>query len=709
MAGREYPLERTRNIGIMAHIDAGKTTLTERILYYTGVNYKIGDTHEGTATMDWMEQEQERGITITSAATTCHWTLEENCKPKKGALEHRINIIDTPGHVDFTVEVERSLRVLDSAVGVFCAKGGVEPQSENVWRQADTYNVPRMAFINKMDIMGADFYGAVDQIKTRLGKNAIPIQLPIGKEDDFKGIIDLMEMKAYIYNDEKGEDIDIIDIPEDMKDDAELYHTDMVEKICEADDDLMMAYLDGEEPSVEELKKVLREGTCNCTMVPVCCGTAYRNKGVQKLLDAIIEYLPAPTDVEAIKGQDLEGNEVEVPASDDAPFAALAFKIMTDPFVGKLAFFRVYAGTMNSGSYILNATKGKKERVGRILQMHANKRQELDKVYSGDIAAAVGFKFTTTGDTICDEQHPVILESMEFPDPVIELAIEPKTKAGQGKMAEALAKLAEEDPTFRAHTDQETGQTIIAGMGELHLEIIVDRLLREFKVEANVGAPQVAYKESFTKAVDIDSKYAKQSGGRGQYGHCKVRFEPMDVNGEETFKFDSEVVGGAIPKEYIPAVGAGIEEAAKAGILGGFPVVGVHATVYDGSYHEVDSSEMAFKVAGSLAFKDAMKKADPALLEPIMKVDVTMPEEYMGDVIGVINSRRGRIEGMEDVGGGRIVHGFVPLSEMFGYSTDLRSRTQGRGNYSMFFDHYEKVPKNVQEKILDAHLAAQNK
>ena len=709
MAGREYPLERTRNIGIMAHIDAGKTTLTERILYYTGVNYKIGDTHEGTATMDWMEQEQERGITITSAATTCHWTLEENCKPKKGALEHRINIIDTPGHVDFTVEVERSLRVLDSAVGVFCAKGGVEPQSENVWRQADTYNVPRMAFINKMDIMGADFYGAVDQIKTRLGKNAIPIQLPIGKEDDFKGIIDLMEMKAYIYNDEKGEDIDIIDIPEDMKDDAELYHTDMVEKICEADDDLMMAYLDGEEPSVEDLKRVLREGTCNCTMVPVCCGTAYRNKGVQKLLDAIIEYLPAPTDVEAIKGQDLEGNEVEVPASDDAPFAALAFKIMTDPFVGKLAFFRVYAGTMNSGSYILNATKGKKERVGRILQMHANKRQELDKVYSGDIAAAVGFKFTTTGDTICDEQHPVILESMEFPDPVIELAIEPKTKAGQGKMAEALAKLAEEDPTFRAHTDQETGQTIIAGMGELHLEIIVDRLLREFKVEANVGAPQVAYKESFTKAVDIDSKYAKQSGGRGQYGHCKVRFEPMDVNGEETFKFDSEVVGGAIPKEYIPAVGAGIEEASKAGILGGFPVVGVHATVYDGSYHEVDSSEMAFKVAGSLAFKDAMKKADPALLEPIMKVDVTMPEEYMGDVIGDINSRRGRIEGMEDVGGGRIVHGFVPLSEMFGYPTDLRSRTQGRGNYSMFFDHYEKVPKNVQEKILDAHLAAQNK
>ena len=702
MAGREYPLERTRNIGIMAHIDAGKTTLTERILYYTGVNYKIGDTHEGTATMDWMEQEQERGITITSAATTCHWTLQENCKPKDGALEHRINIIDTPGHVYFTVEVERSLRVLDSAFGVFCAKGGVEPQSENVWRQADTYNVPRMAFINKMDIMGADFYGAVEQIKTRLGKNAIPIQLPIGKEDDFKGIIDLMEMKAYIYNDEKGEDIDIVDIPADMEEDAELYRTDMVEKICESDDDLMMAYLEGEEPSVEELKAALRKGTCECTMVPVCCGTAYRNKGVQKLLDAIIEYLPAPTDVEDIKGTDLEGNEISVKSSDDEPFAALAFKIMTDPFVGKLAFFRVYSGTMNSGSYILNATKGKKERVGRILQMHANKRTELDKVYAGDIAAAVGFKITSTGDTICDEQHPVILESMEFPEPVIELAIEPKTKAGQGKMGEALAKLAEEDPTFRAHTDQETGQTIIAGMGELHLEIIVDRLLREFKVEANVGAPQVAYKESFTKPVDVDSKYAKQSGGRGQYGHCKVRFEPMDANAEETFKFDSEVVGGAIPKEYIPAVGAGIEEAAKAGVLGGFPVVGVHATVYDGSYHEVDSSEMAFKVAGSLAFKDAMKKGEPVLLEPIMKVDVTMPEEYMGDVIGDINSRRGRIEGMEDVGGGRVVHGYVPLSEMFGYSTDLRSRTQGRGNYSMFFDHYEKVPKNVQEKVLDA-------
>ena len=702
MAGREYPLERTRNIGIMAHIDAGKTTLTERILYYTGVNYKIGDTHEGTATMDWMEQEQERGITITSAATTCHWTPQEQCKPKKGAQEYRINIIDTPGHVDFTVEVERSLRVLDGAVGVFCAKGGVEPQSENVWRQADTYNVPRMAFINKMDILGADFYNAVDQIRTRLGKNAICLQLPIGKEDEFKGIIDLFEMKAYIYNDEKGEDISITDIPEDMKDDAELYHTELIEKICELDDDLMMEYLEGEEPSIDALKAALRKGTCECQAIPVCCGTAYRNKGVQKLLDAIIDFMPAPTDIPAITGVDEDGNEVVRHSSDEEPFSALAFKIMADPFVGKLAFFRVYSGTMNSGSYVLNATKNKKERVGRILQMHANKRAELDKVYSGDIAAAVGFKFTTTGDTICDEQHPVILESMEFPEPVIELAIEPKTKAGQGKMGEALAKLAEEDPTFRAHTNQETGQTIIAGMGELHLEIIVDRLLREFKGEANVGAPQVAYKETFTKPVDVDSKYAKQSGGRGQYGHCKVKFEPMDPNGEETFKFESTVVGGAIPKEYIPAVGEGIEEAAKAGILGGFPVLGVHANVYDGSYHEVDSSEMAFHIAGSMAFKDAMKKGNPVLLEPIMKVEVTMPEEYMGDVIGDINSRRGRIEGMEDIGGGKMVKGYVPLAEMFGYSTDLRSKTQGRGNYSMFFEKYEQVPKSVQEKVLSA-------
>ncbi len=702
MAGREYPLERTRNIGIMAHIDAGKTTTTERILYYTGVNYKIGDTHEGTATMDWMEQEQERGITITSAATTCHWTLQENCKAKPGAEEHRINIIDTPGHVDFTVEVERSLRVLDGAVGVFCAKGGVEPQSENVWRQADTYNVPRMAFINKMDILGANFYGAVDQIRNRLGKNAICLQLPIGKEEEFKGIIDLFEMKAYIYNDDKGDDISIVDIPDDMKDEAELYRSELVEKICELDDDLMMEYLEGEEPSVDALKAALRKATCECLAVPVCCGTAYRNKGVQKLLDAVIEFMPSPLDIPAIKGVDMEGNEIERHSSDEEPFSALAFKIMADPFVGKLAFFRVYSGTMNSGSYVYNSTKEKKERVGRILQMHANKRAELDKVYSGDIAAAVGFKFTSTGDTICDEQHPVILESMEFPEPVIELAIEPKTKAGQGKLGESLAKLAEEDPTFRAHTDQETGQTIIAGMGELHLEIIVDRLLREFKVEANVGAPQVAYKETFTKPVDQEYKYAKQSGGRGQYGHCKVKFEPMDANAEETFKFESTVVGGAIPKEYIPAVGEGIEEAAKAGILGGFPVLGVHANVYDGSYHEVDSSEMAFHIAGSMAFKEAMKKASPVLLEPIMRVEVTMPEEYMGDVIGDINSRRGRIEGMEDIGGGKMVKGFVPLAEMFGYSTDLRSKTQGRGNYSMFFEKYEPVPKSVQEKVLAA-------
>ena len=703
MAGREYPLERTRNIGIMAHIDAGKTTLTERILYYTGVNYKIGDTHEGTATMDWMEQEAERGITITSAATTCHWTEQENCKPKKGALEHRINIIDTPGHVDFTVEVERSLRVLDGAVGVFCAKGGVEPQSENVWRQADTYNVPRMAFINKMDILGANFYGAVDQIRDRLKKNAIVLQLPIGKEDDFKGIIDLFEMKAYIYNDDKGDDISITDIPADMAEDAELYHTELVEKICELDDDLMMAYLEGEEPSIDELKAVLRKATCECKAIPVCCGSAYRNKGVQKLLDAILEFMPAPTDVPAIQGTDLDGNPVEKHSSDEEPFAALAFKIMADPFVGKLAFIRVYSGTLNSGSYCLNATKDKKERVGRILQMHANKRTELDKVYSGDIAAVVGLKFTTTGDTICDEQHPVILESMEFPEPVIELAIEPKTKAGQQKMGEALAKLAEEDPTFRQHTDQETGQTIIAGMGELHLEIIVDRLLREFKVEANVGAPQVAYKETFTKPVDQEYKYAKQSGGRGQYGHCKVRFTPIDANAEETFRFKSSVVGGAIPKEYIPSVGEGIEEAAKAGILCGFPVLGVEADVYDGSYHEVDSSEMAFHIAGSMCFKEAMAKAAPVLLEPIMKVEVTMPEEYMGDVIGSLNAKRGQIQSMDDLGGGKIVRALVPLAEMFGYSTELRSSTQGRGNYSMFFEKYEPVPKNVQEQIISNH------
>ena len=569
-----------------------------------------------------------------------------------------------------------------------------------IW--ADTYNVPRMAFINKMDILGANFYGAVEQIRTRLGKNAIVLQLPIGKEDEFKGIIDLFEMQAYYYNDDKGQDITITEIPEDMKEDAELYHTELIEKICELDDDLMMQYLEGEEPSTDELKKALRKGCCECTAIPVCCGSAYRNKGVQKLLDAVVDYMPAPTDIPAIKGTDLDGNEVERHSSDDEPFAALAFKIMADPFVGKLAYFRVYSGTLNSGSYVLNATKDKKERVGRILQMHANKRMDLEKVYSGDIAAAVGFKITTTGDTICDEQHPVILESMEFPEPVIELAIEPKTKAGQGKMGEALAKLAEEDPTFRQHTDPETGQTIIAGMGELHLEIIVDRLLREFKVEANVGAPQVAYKEALCKAVDVDSKYAKQSGGRGQYGHCKVHFEPMDPNGEQLFKFESTVVGGAIPKEYIPAVGEGIEEATKAGLLGGFPLVGVHANVYDGSYHEVDSSEMAFHIAGSMALKEAMQKAGEILLEPIMKVEVTMPEEYMGDVIGDINSRRGRIEGMDDIGGGKMVRGYVPLAEMFGYSTDLRSKTQGRGNYSMFFEKYEPVPKNIQEKVLSA-------
>ena len=700
MAGREYPLERTRNIGIMAHIDAGKTTLTERILYYTGVNYKIGETHDGASTMDWMEQEQERGITITSAATTCHWTLEDHHKAKPGALEHRINIIDTPGHVDFTVEVERSLRVLDGAVGVFDAKAGVEPQSENVWRQADTYNVPRMAFINKMDKMGADFFMSVQTIIDRLGKNAIPVQIPIGQEDDFVGLVDLFEMEAYYYKDDKGEDIEITEIPDDLKDLAQEWHENLVEKICDLDDDLMMQYLEGEEPSVEDLKKALRKGTIACEAVPVYCGSAYKNKGVQKMLDGVIEYMPAPTDIPDITGTDEDGNEVVRKSSDDEPFAALAFKIMTDPFVGKLAFFRVYSGTLNSGSYVLNATKGKKERVGRILQMHANKRSELDKVYSGDIAAAVGFKLTTTGDTICDEKHPVVLESMEFPEPVIELAIEPKTKAGQGKLGEALAKLAEEDPTFRAHTDQETGQTIIAGMGELHLEVIVDRLLREFNVEANVGAPQVAYKETFTKEVEIDSKYAKQSGGRGQYGHCRVRFTPMDPNGENTYEFESTVVGGAIPKEYIPAVDEGIQEAAQAGILAGFPVLGIHANCYDGSYHEVDSSEMAFHIAGSMAFKDAMKKGDAVLLEPIMKVEVTMPEEYMGDVIGSLNAKRGQIEGMDDIGGGKIVRAFVPLAEMFGYSTELRSTTQGRGNYSMFFEKYEKCPKNVQDKVL---------
>ena len=700
MADRQYPLERTRNIGIMAHIDAGKTTLTERILYYTGVNYKIGETYEGTATMDWMEQEQERGITITSAATTCHWTLQQNGKVKPGALEHRINIIDTPGHVDFTVEVERSLRVLDGAVGVFSAKEGVEPQSENVWRQADGFNVPRMAFINKMDIIGANYFGAVEQIRNRLKKNAIMIEIPIGAEDQFQGIIDLFEMQAYIYNDDKGEDVTIGEIPADLKDDAELYHSELVEKICDLDEDLMMEYLEGNEPSVDALKAALRKATCECKAFPVCCGSAHKNRGIQKLIDAVIEFMPSPLDIPACKGTDMDGNEVEVESTDDGPFAALAFKIVSDPFVGKLAFFRVYRGTANSGSYVLNSTKDNKERLGRILQMHANKRSDLEKVYSGDIAAAVGLKNTVTGDTLCDEKNPVILESMEFPDPVIELAIEPKTKAGQQKLDEALMKLAEEDPTFRAHTNPETGQTIIAGMGELHLDIIVDRLLREYKVEANVGAPQVAYREALTKAVDVESKYAKQSGGRGQYGHCKVRFEPMDANGDNLYQFDSEVVGGAIPKEFIQPISEGIEEAMKAGTLGGYPVVGVHATVYDGSYHEVDSSEMAFHIAGSMAFKDAMAKGAPVLLEPIMKVEVTMPEEYMGDVIGDINSRRGQVEGMDDLGGGKIVRAHVPLAEMFGYATDLRSRTQGRGNYSMFFEKYAPVPKNVQEKVL---------
>ena len=704
MAGREYPLDRTRNIGIMAHIDAGKTTLSERILYYTGINYKIGDTHEGTATMDWMEQEQERGITITSAATTCHWTQELEHKKIPDALEHRINIIDTPGHVDFTVEVERSLRVLDSAVGVFCAKGGVEPQSETVWRQADKYNVPRMAFINKMDISGANFFNVIDMIRTRLGKNPVALQLPIGKEDSFVGVVDLFEMRAYYYNDDKGEDISVTDVPDDMKEQAEEYRSLMIEAICDTDDDLMEKYLEGEEPSTKELKEALRRATISVKIIPVLCGSAYRNKGVQKLLDAIIEFMPAPTDVADINGTDDQGNEITRKSSDDEPFSALAFKIMADPFVGKLAFFRVYSGTLNSGSYVYNSSKGKKERVGRILQMHANKREDLDKVYSGDIASAVGLKFTSTGDTLCDEKYPVILESMEFPEPVINVAIEPKTKAGQDKMGEALAKLAEEDPTFKAYTDEETGQTIIAGMGELHLEIIVDRLLREFKVEANVGAPQVAYKETFTKTVEIDSKYARQSGGRGQYGHCKVRFEPMDANAEKTFEFVSAIVGGAIPKEYIPAVGAGIEEASKAGILGGYPVFGVRAVVYDGSYHEVDSSEMAFKIAGSMAFKEAMQKGGSVLLEPVMRVEVTIPEDYIGDVIGDISSRRGRIEATEDLNGSKLIRGFVPLSEMFGYATSLRSRTQGRGAYSMYFNSYEQVPKSVQEKVLSSKV-----
>ncbi len=686
---REYSLHDTRNIGIMAHIDAGKTTLTERILYYTGKTHKIGDTHEGTATMDWMEQEQERGITITSAATTCFWK------------NNRINIIDTPGHVDFTVEVERSLRVLDGAVGVFCAKGGVEPQSENVWRQADQYNVPRMAFVNKMDIMGADFFNAVQMMKDRLGANAVPMQLPIGAEDSFKGVVDLLKMKAYIYNDDLGEDISEVEIPEDMREQAEEYRQNMVDSICETDEELMEAYLMEEEVTEEQLKAALRKAVCNVEIIPVFCGTAYRNKGVQKLLDAVVDYMPSPLDVPAIQGVLPETGEEDVRhSSDEEPFSALAFKIMTDPFVGKLAFFRVYSGTLASGSYVLNSTKNKKERIGRILQMHANKRQEIERVYSGDIAAAVGLKLTTTGDTLCDEQHPIILESMEFPEPVISVAIEPKTKAGQEKMGIALAKLAEEDPTFRTYTNTETGQTIISGMGELHLEIIVDRLLREFKVEANVGAPQVAYKEALAKAVDVEGKFVRQSGGRGQYGHCKVRFYPTDANAESTYEFVNATIGGSIPKEYIPAVDQGIQEAMQAGSLAGYPVLGIKAEVYDGSYHEVDSNEMAFKIAGSMAFKEAMRKGGMTLLEPIMRVDVVVPEDYMGDVIGDLNSRRGRIEGMDSHNGASTIHSLVPLSEMFGYATDLRSKTQGRGNYSMFFDHNEPVPKNIQEKVL---------
>ena len=700
--GREYPLEKTRNIGIMAHIDAGKTTTTERILFYTGVNHKIGEVHDGAATMDWMEQEQERGITITSAATTCRWRDPRD--PNNKDRTYRINIIDTPGHVDFTVEVERSLRVLDGAVCVFCAKGGVEPQSETVWKQAETYHVPRMAYVNKMDITGANFFRVVDMMKERLHSNAVPIQLPIGAENDFRGIIDLVKMKAEVYYDDEGKDVREEEIPADMMELAEKYHAEMVEKVAETDEVLMEKFFEGEELTQEEIKDAIRKATINCTMNPVCCGTSYRNKGVQPLLDNIVEYMPSPLDIPAIKGTDPHDPEKEMVRhpSDSEPFSALAFKIMVDPFVGKLAFFRVYSGTLTAGSYVMNSTKQKRERMSRIMMMHANHREEVDCIYTGEIGGAVGLKDTTTGDTLCDENNQIILESMEFPDPVIEVAIEPKTKAGQDKMTMALLRLAEEDPTFKTYTNQETGQTIIAGMGELHLEIIVDRLLREFKVEANVGAPQVAYKETITKAVDIDSKYAKQSGGRGQYGHCKVHFEPMDANGEELFKFDSEVVGGAIPKEYIPSIGEGIEEATKAGSLGGFPVVGIHATVYDGSYHEVDSSEMAFHIAGSMCFKEAMAKAAPVLLEPIMKVEVTMPEEYMGDVIGDVNSRRGRIEGMDDLGGGKIVRGFVPLSEMFGYSTELRSATQGRGNYSMFFEKYQAAPKSVQDKIASA-------
>ena len=690
---RDVSLEKTRNIGIMAHIDAGKTTTTERILYYTGVNYKLGETHDGSATMDWMEQEQERGITITSAATTAYWK------------NHRINIIDTPGHVDFTVEVERSLRVLDGSVTVFCAKGGVEPQSETGWRQADKYHVPRMAFVNKMDIMGADFYNVVRMMRDRLKCNAVPIQLPIGVEDTFKGIIDLVEMKAYVYYDDLGKDIRVEEIPADMRDKAEEYHHELLEHVAEQDEELLMKYLDGEELTVEEIKSCIRKSTIANEMVPVCCGSSYRNKGVQKLLDAVVDYMPAPTDVPDIKGVNPDTEEEETrPSSDDAPFAALAFKIMTDPYVGKLCFFRVYSGTVDAGTSVYNSVKRNSERMGRILQMHANHRKDIETCYAGDIAGAVGLKNTTTGDTLCDPKHPIVLESMEFPEPVIRVAIEPKTKVGQEKMGLGLAKLAEEDPTFRTYTDEETGQTIIAGMGELHLEIIVDRLLREFKVEANVGKPQVAYKETVRKMADVDHKYARQSGGKGQYGHVKIRLEPNESG--KGYEFRNEVVGGAIPKEYIPAVDAGIRGAMASGVLAGYPVVDCIVTLYDGSYHEVDSSEMAFKIAGSMAFKEAMRKADPVILEPIMKVCVIVPEEYMGDVIGDLNSRRGQIRGFEDRPGAKQIDAFVPLSEMFGYATDLRSKTQGRGQYTMEPSHYIELPKNIAEKLVTSRTKA---
>ena len=699
---RKVTLENTRNIGIMAHIDAGKTTTTERILYYTGVNYKIGETHEGTATMDWMEQEQERGITITSAATTCYWKGSKDQFPQT-----RINIIDTPGHVDFTVEVERSLRVLDGSVTVMCAKGGVEPQSETVWRQADHYHVPRMVYVNKMDMLGADFYHVLDMIHDRLKCNAVPIQLPIGKEESFKGIIDLVEMDADIYYDQLGKDMRVEPIPADMMDLANEYREKLLDAVSMFDDEIMEMYLEGQEIPTDKIRAAIRKATVAVEMVPVTCGSSYRNKGVQKLLDAIVDYMPAPTDIPAIVGTNPKTDEEEDRhASDDEPFSALAFKIMTDPYVGRLSFFRVYSGTLNTGSSVLNATKGKRERVGRLLQMHANHREDLETVYSGDIAAVVGLKNTTTGDTLCDEKHPIVLESMEFPEPVIRVAIEPKTKAGQEKMAIALAKLAEEDPTFRTYTDEETGQTIIAGMGELHLEIIVDRLLREFKVEANVGAPQVAYKETIRKAVDQDTKYARQSGGKGQYGHVKIHVEPNESG--KGYEFINKVVGGAVPKEYIPAIDAGIQGAMLSGTVAGYPVVDVKVTLYDGSYHEVDSSEMAFKIAGSMAFKEAMRKADPTLLEPIMKVSVIVPEDYMGDVIGDISARRGQIQGYEMRAGAQQIDAFVPLAEMFGYATDLRSRTQGRGQYTMEPSHYIELPKGLQEKLINKRTGREN-